>query len=134
EELEWIAAQRACDRATALYILCCGWPGDVAAHKPRPHAAMIRDIAARLEGGFYMNAAFALQLSVRQRTAFGQQLALARAAGESPWLIDADMLDHPGQRTPAPKYAATNGRIHFHYEYWLEHLAPARPGEALTRC
>ena len=125
EELEWIAAQRACDRATALYILCCGWPGDVALHKPRPHAGMIRDIAARLEGGFYMNAAFALALSTRQRIAFQQQLDLARATGESPWQIDADILDQPGQRAHAPKYAVTNGRLHFHYEYWLTQLAPA---------
>jgi hypothetical protein len=51
EELDWIAGQRLCDRATAVYILCVGWPGDLATGKPRPHGPFIRDVAARLEGG-----------------------------------------------------------------------------------
>lgn len=122
-ELQWIAAQRACDRATALYVLCSGWPGDIAAGKARPHAAFIRQLAARLEGGYYAEAAFSLALSFRQRLAFQQQLDAARATGQSPWQIDRALLDHAGARLHAPTYAVTNGRAHYHYEYWLAHVA-----------
>lgn len=123
-ELEWISAQRACDRATALYILCTGWPGDIAAGRSRPHAPFIRELAARLEGGFYPNAVFSLALSVRQRLAFQQQLDMARATGLSPWRIPVGLLSHDGLRPHAPTYAVTNRRAHFHYEHWLAHRAP----------
>jgi hypothetical protein len=123
-ELEWITAQRTCDRATALYILCAGWPGDIATGKPRPYAAFIRDVAARLEGGFYLKAEFNLDLSVRKRLAFEDQLRIARATAESPWHIPSELLFHEGIRTPAPKYAVTNGQAHYHYEYWFDRMAP----------
>lgn len=123
-ELAWITAQRACDRATAVYVLCTGWPGEIAAGKARPHANFIRDLAARLEGGFYVKAEFGLELSFRTRLAFKQQLDAARAAGVSPWRIDAALLDHAAARAHAPKYAISNGRAHYHYEYWLERMAP----------
>jgi hypothetical protein len=123
-DLEWIASQRSCDRATAVYILCSGWPGDIATGKARPHAAFVRDVAARLESGFYLKAEFALDLTVRRRLAFEAQLHAARATGESPWQIDAHILDHEGLRSPAPKYAVTNGCAHYHYEYWIERMAP----------
>jgi hypothetical protein len=123
-ELEWISSQRTCDRATALYVLCTGWPGDIATGKSRPHASFVRDLAARLEGGFYMKAEFGLDLSVRKRLAFEEQLRTARATAESPWHIAVELLDTPAMRTPAPKYAVTNGQAHYHYEYWLERMAP----------
>jgi hypothetical protein len=125
-ELEWITAQHTCDRATGLYVLCSGWPGEIAIGKARPHAAFIRELAARLENGFFLTAEFSLQLSVRKRLAFQDQLRLARGTDESPWRIPADLLDHAGTRPPAPKYAVSNGRAHYHYEYWLQHLAKRR--------
>lgn len=126
-ELEWISAQRSCDRATALYIMCKGAPGDVAthAHEPAPRDAFIRTLAARLEDGFYPSADFGLPISMRTRVAFAEQLATARATKASPWVLPTDLLSHEG-RAHQPKYAATDGRLHYHYEYWLAHLAPRR--------
>ena len=48
----------------------------------------------------------------------------ARDTGESPWQLPEDLLDDAGVRPHAPKYAVTDGAAHFHYEYWLKHLAP----------
>lgn len=123
-ELEWITAQRACDRSTAVYVLCSGWPGDIATHKSRPHAAFVRTLASRLEGGFYIKAEFGLALSMRKRAAFEGQLAMAAATGESPWQLPEGLLDHEGTRAHTPKYAVTEGAAHFQYDYWLQHIAP----------
>jgi hypothetical protein len=54
-----------CDRATALFVLCSGAPGDVAtaaraARTMRTRSGFIRDLAARIEGGFYPNAELGL--------------------------------------------------------------------------
>ena len=126
-ELEWISAQRSCDRATALYIMCKGAPGDVAthAHEPAPRDAFIRTLAARLEDGFYPSADFSLPIPMRTRVAFAEQLALARTTKASPWVLPTDLLSHEG-RPHQPRYAVTDGRLHYHYEYWLAHLAPRR--------
>lgn len=126
-ELEWITAQRACDRATAVYVMCKGAPGDVATHRhePAPRDAFIRTLAARLEDGFYPSADFALVVPMRMRVAFAEQLALARRTRFSPWVLPSDLLHHEGRRHQ-PKYAVTDGRLHYHYEYWLAHLAPRR--------
>jgi hypothetical protein len=122
--LEWMTAQRECDRATAVYILCAGWPGDVAVGKARPHAAFIRDLAARIEGGFYVSAEFGLLLSFRKALAFQNQLDAARATGVTPWRIPKDILAYAGVRPHAPVYAITNGHAHYQYDHWLETRAP----------
>lgn len=126
-ELEWISAQRTCDRATALYIMCKGAPGDVAthAHEPTARDAFIRTLAGRLEDGFYPAADFGLPISMRTRVAFAEQMAIARRTRVSPWVLPSDLLHHDGRRHQ-PKYAITDGRLHYHYEYWLAHLAPTR--------
>lgn len=128
-ELEWITSQRNCDRATALFVLCSGAPSDVATGRVRrseeDHAGFIRDLAARLEGGFYPAAELDLGLSMRQRAAFAGELSTARATGVSPWQLPDELLDHAGRRHQ-PRYAVTDGRAHFAYESWLEHMAPRR--------
>jgi hypothetical protein len=126
-ELEWITAQRNCDRATAFYVMCKGAPGDVAthAHEPSPRDAFIRTLAARLEDGFYPSADLSLPISMRTRVAFAEQMAIARRTRVSPWVLPSDLLHHEG-RPHQPKYAITDGRLHYHYEYWLAHLAPTR--------
>jgi len=126
-ELEWLTAQRSCDRATAVYIMCKGAPGDVASHAHAPTArdAFIRTIAARLEDGFYPSADFCLPISMRTRVAFAEQMAIARRTRVSPWVLPSDLLHHDGQRHQ-PKYAITDGRLHYHYEHWLAHVAPRR--------
>ena len=50
-ELEWITAQRTCDRATAVFALCSGSPGEVATRRTRhdDHAGFVRELAARIE-------------------------------------------------------------------------------------
>jgi hypothetical protein len=127
-ELEWITAQRACDRATAVFALCSGAPGEVATKRTRrdedDHSGFIRELAARIEGGFYQNAELGLQLPMRQRLAFEAELEAARATGVSPWQIPAGLMSFEGVRPHRPKYAVSNGRAHFEYEYWLQHLAP----------
>ena len=126
-ELEWITGQRNCDRATAFSVLCSGSPGDVATgrlHRNEvDHSGFVRDLAARLEGGFYSNAEFDLGLSMRQRAGFADELSTARDTRASPWQLPEELLDHAGRRHK-PKYAVTGGRAHFAYEYWLEHMAP----------
>ncbi|MBL8547324.1 MAG: DUF4274 domain-containing protein [Hyphomonadaceae bacterium] len=127
DELEWITAQRTCDRATALFALCSGAPGEVATRHERrggDHAGFVRDLAARIEGGFYPVADLGLSLSMRQLDAFEAELGAARATGMSPWRIPADLLGHQGKRAHAPKYAVTNRRAHYQYEWWLKHMAP----------
>ncbi|MEZ5994320.1 MAG: DUF4274 domain-containing protein [Hyphomonadaceae bacterium] len=126
--LAWITARHDCDRATAVYAMCAGAPGDVAeSHRSdnRQHG-FVRDVAARLEGGFYPNAELALALGDRTRLSFAREIARARATGESPWLLPDDLLTHEGVRTHAPKYSVTNGTVHYQYDYWLAHRAPKR--------
>ncbi len=129
-ELEWITAQRSCDRATALFVLCSGGPGEIARQRgrrdERDRAPFIRDLAARLEGGFYANAEFGLALPMRQLLAFEAELATARATGESPWQIPDEMISFEGTRACEPRYAVSDGRAHFEYEFWLRNLAPHR--------
>ena len=122
-ELNWITSQRDCDRATAVYVLCAGNPGDIATRASTYYAGFVRTVAARLENGFYPVADLALGLSGRQRRGFERELAVARATGESPWQLPGSLLDHPGVRRHQPKYAITEGRLHYHYEHWLAHLA-----------
>jgi len=128
-ELEWITAQRACDRATALFVLCAGGPGEAATLRMRRdeenRAGFLRDLAARIEGGFYPNADLGLTLPTRQRLTFENELATARATGVSPWQLPDELLLHEG-RQHAPKYSVTAGQAHYHYEHWLTHLAPRR--------
>ncbi|MGD9968560.1 MAG: hypothetical protein AB7T59_18735 [Hyphomonadaceae bacterium] len=125
-ELEWLTAQRACDRATAVFVLCSGGPSDVArrAQRGEQHGPFLRDLAARLEGGFYPNAELGLNLPARQRLAFEADLAAARLTGVSPWQLPDDLVAFQGRRPHSPRYAVSIGRAHYHYEYWLEHLAP----------
>lgn len=129
-ELEWITKQRGCDRATALFVLCSGSPGDVARQRARRNedeecSPFIRELAARIEGGFYPNAEFGLTLSMRQRLAFEQELATARATGVSPWQIPEELLSHEGTRPHEPRYAVSDGRVHFEYGFWLRNMAPS---------
>jgi hypothetical protein len=128
-ELEWITAQRTCDRATAVFVLCLGRPGDVARQRARrdeeERGPFIRDLAARIEGGFYPNAEFGLDLPMRQRLAFEAELATARATGVSPWQIPDELLSYDGVRAHEPRYAVSDGRAHFEYEFWLRNIAPA---------
>jgi len=120
-ELGWITAQRTCDRATAVFALCAGSPGDVATRRARhdDHGGFVRELAARIEGGFYPTAELALDLPMRQRFAFEAELATARATGVSPWQIPDTLISYEGQRRHVPKYAVSNGRVHYEYEYWL---------------
>ncbi|MEZ5972525.1 MAG: hypothetical protein R3C31_12005 [Hyphomonadaceae bacterium] len=129
-ELEWITAQRSCDRATALFVLCSGGPGDVARQRCRQgddeRGPFIRGLAARIEGGFYPNAEFGLALPMRQRLAFEAELATARATGVSPWQIPDELLSHQGGRPHEPRYSVSDRRAHFEYEYWLRTFTPIR--------
>lgn len=129
-ELEWITAQRTCDRTTAIFVLCCGSPADVATHRERRddayHGAFVRELAARLENGFYLNAEFGLDLPMRQRLAFEAELEVARATGVSPWQLPTELLTYDGRRSHKPKYAVSQRQAHYHYEYWLEHIAPPK--------
>ncbi|MEZ5959717.1 MAG: hypothetical protein R3C30_04720 [Hyphomonadaceae bacterium] len=126
-ELEWITAQRTCDRATAVFTLCSGAPGEAATRRESQgdegRGGFMRNLAARLEGGFYMNADLGLDLPMRQRLAFEAELETARATGESPWQLPNDLVTHEGKRKHRPKYAVSHGRAHYQYEYWLEHVA-----------
>jgi hypothetical protein len=122
-ELHWITSQRDCDRATAVHTLCKGNPGDIATYVSSYCSGFVRTLAARLENGFYPAAEFGLDLSMRERAAFARQLDFARATGESPWQLPEGLLGHPGVRRHQPKYAVTDGRLHYQYEYWLAHLA-----------
>lgn len=127
-ELNWITSQRECDRATAVYLVCSGAPGDIAVNhrnESEKHA-FVRALAARLEGGFYPTAELRLTLNQRTRRTFESELGRARATRESPWQLPDDLLDHPGVRPHAPRYSVCDGRIRFHYDYWLSHLAPRR--------
>ena len=124
-ELAWITAQRPCDRATALFVLGSGKPGEVATrHEDSEHGGFVRDLAARLEGGFYEHADLALGLTMRQRAGFEAELATARATGASPWRLPADLLAHEGTRPHQPRYAVSGAKAHYHYEHWLAHIAP----------
>jgi len=119
-ELRWITSRRECERATAVYVLCAGRPGDVAAaHKQDERDAFVRALAARLENGFYPNVEIGLALSMRARLAFQQQLDAARAIGQSPWRLPEGLLDHAG-RPHRPRYTLIDGAAHWHYEHWLE--------------
>jgi hypothetical protein len=127
-ELNWITSQRECDRATAVFALLSGKPGEVATRHVRrdddDHGWFVRDVAARLEGGFYPNAELGLDLPMRQRFAFEVELAAARLTGVSPWHLPDELITHEGRRTHRPKYAVSDRRAHYAYEWWLEHLAP----------
>lgn len=126
-ELNWITSQRTCDRATALFALCSGAPGEVAtshARRDDDQGGFVRDLAARIEGGFYPIADLSLNLTMRRLQSFEAELATARATGVSPWRMPGDLLHHEGKRSHQPKYAVTSGRAHFQYEWWLEHRAP----------
>jgi hypothetical protein len=129
-ELEWITAHPACDRATALAAYCAGGPGRIATRWQKPayetgrwdYGGFVRAVAARLENGFYMNAALGLGVPTPTLETYATEMAAARATRESPWQISNDALTHPG-RAHAPKYTLHNGEAHFHYEYWRAHLA-----------
>lgn len=123
-ELDWITAQHACDRATAVYLLCAGKPGDVATGKPGRHAGFVRTLAARLEDGFYPRAELGLTLSMRTMAGFEAQLRAAMATNLSPWRLPEDLLSHAGTRAHEPRYTAYEGALRYHYEYWLKRGAP----------
>jgi hypothetical protein len=127
-ELDWITARRDCDRATAVVALAAGKCGKHATHTEGAHewkhAGFVRTLAARMENGFYPIAELKLELSMRKRTQYEAELEMARATNESPWRIPEGLLDWEGVRAHQPKYAVTDGRLHYHYEYWLEHGAP----------
>jgi hypothetical protein len=125
EELNWITSQRECDRATAVYVLCKGRPSLVAMRHNAPHGGFVRDLAARLEGGFYPNAELSLGLALRTQQAFEEELDIARLTGVSPWQLP-DLLTHPGRRSAEPKYTLRDGQVRYDYAYWLRHLAPRR--------
>ena len=126
-EIDWITAQRFCDRATALYALCSLKPARflAAAANAREQKleGFICALASRLENGFYANADFALDLPMRQHAAFAADLDALRATKRSPWLLPEGLLDHAGVRLPAPRYTIDDGRVQFHYEHWLKHVA-----------
>lgn len=129
-ELEWITSRHDCDRATAVYAYCMGEPGRIARRWQKPsyengrwdYGGFVRAVAARLEGGFYMNAQFGLFLPAETSARFEDTIALARATGESPWQTPPGLVAHPG-RAHAPRYALTHGVAHYHYDYWLAHIA-----------
>jgi hypothetical protein len=126
EEINWITAQRACDRATALCALCSLRPGLVATTLDQGrHRLFVRALAARLEGGFYPNADLSLVLPMRTRLAFAREIETACATGESPWRLTADLLTHTG-RAHKPKYTLADGEVRFHYDHWVTHVAPKR--------
>jgi hypothetical protein len=77
-----------------------------------------------MENGFYPVADLRLALSMRTRAQYAAELEAARATNESPWRIPEGLLDWEGVRAHQPKYAITDGRLHYHYEYWLKHVAP----------
>ena len=126
-ELDWITARRDCDRATALTTFCAGKPGKHATHTAGVHeqkfGGFVRTLGSRLENGFYPIADLKLEFSMRKRWTLEQELETARATGQSPWRLPEGLLDHPGVRSHQPKYAITDGRLHYHYEYWLAHVA-----------
>ena len=130
-DLEWITRQRACDRATAVFALCSGGPADVARlHMRRDdddlRSPFIRELAARIEGGFYANAEFGLALPMRQRLAFEAELATARATGVSPWQIPDELISFEGQRAHEPRYSVNDARVCFEYGFWLRNMAPVQ--------
>jgi hypothetical protein len=126
DEINWITAQRTCDRATAVYALCAARPGVVAASLDQGrHRPFVRALAARLENGFYPIAELELRLSMRQRRDFEREIETARATGESPWQLTNDLITHRG-RAHAPKYTLEGGQVRYHYDYWLKHIAPRR--------
>jgi hypothetical protein len=119
-ELKWITAQRTCDRATALYVLCLCKPGAAATGGVlAAPAGFVRALAARIEGGYCPSAEFTLRPRLRQRAAFARDLGVARETGLSPWQIPEELLDHVGVREHRPRYGVTNGAAHYHYEAWL---------------
>lgn len=129
-ELEWITAHPMCDRATALYAYCMGEPSRIATrwHKPSyesgrwDYGGFVRAVAARLEGGFYINAELGLALNAPAAARFEQEIALARSTGHNPWQLPDGLVTHPG-RAHAPTYALSQGEAHYHYAYWLAHVA-----------
>lgn len=126
DELSWITAQRTCDRATAVYILCSARPGIVATTLDQGrHRQFVRTLAARLENGFYPSAELGLHLTLRMRRDFEQEILTARATGESPWQLTTDLVSHPG-RVHTPKYTLADGQVRYHYDYWLQHVAPRK--------
>ncbi len=126
-ELNWITSRRTCDRATAIYALCAGCPGQVATCFERgPHDGFVRTLAARLEGGFYPVAELGLNLNMRTRAHFEAEIETAASTGENPWQLTTDLISYPGRRRAAPRYTIRGGRVIWHYEYWLAHLAPPR--------
>ena len=126
DELNWIASQRTCDRATAVYALCVGRPGLVATTLDQGrHRQFVRALAARLENGFYPNVDLGLDLSMRTRREFEQEIETARATGESPWRLTSDLVAHRG-RAHAPRYTFADGQVRYHYDYWLKYIAPPK--------
>lgn len=125
-EIDWITAQRFCDRATALYALCSLKPARFLATPPNAREqkleGFICGLASRLENGFYANADFALDLPMRQHAAFAADLDALRATGCSPWLLPDGLLDHSGVRLPSPRYTINDGHVQYHYEHWLKHV------------
>jgi len=132
-ELEWITAHPECDRATALYAYCLGEPSRVALRANKPsyehgrwdYGGFVRAVAARLENGFYMNAALKLELGPETAARFAAEMARARASKESPWQLEPALLNHPG-RPHQPKYTLHHGAVHYHYDYWMAREARVR--------
>jgi len=125
-EIDWITAQRFCDRATALYALCSLKPARFLSTPPSAREQKLEGficaLASRLENGFYANADFALDLPMRQHAVFTADLDTLRATKRSPWLLPEGLLDHAGVRLAAPRYTIDDGRVQYHYEYWLKHV------------
>lgn len=129
-ELEWIIARPDCDRATALAAYCAGKPGDIAVRRDKPtheigrwdYGGFVHAVGARLENGFYMNAALSLRLTKSQGRTWAAEIAAARATGESPWRLPDGLLEHPG-RPHAPRYTINAGVVRYHYDHWLAHIA-----------
>jgi hypothetical protein len=129
-ELEWITSQPTCDRATAVYAYGIGEPARIATRWQKPtyeagrwdYGGFVRAVAARLEGGFYINAEIGLDLPASARDRFEREIAQARATGENPWQLPEGLVSHSG-RAHAPRYTLSRGAAHYHYAYWLAHVA-----------
>ena len=95
EALSFITAQRTCDRATAVYILCCARPGLIATTLDQGrNRKFVLNLAAKLENGFYPNADLGLELTMRMRRDFELEIETARATGDSPWRLTNDLITH----------------------------------------
>jgi hypothetical protein len=133
-ELEWITSQTECDRATAAFALFGGQPTyylhntETRSRHSDPrwdYEGFVYAVAGRLESGFYAKTDFQLGNARGTAKSFQRALDELRASGSSPWRLPADLVSHPGSRAHAPKYSNCDGKLHYHYDYWLKHIAPA---------